>query len=420
MEGEAIKVAFSGGEVIVRMIGQGAKNVPKLIAFIKAILEKEKLAGESKFLNMLKNSTGQQIITMSRNDYKQFRSMVKDYGVVYAQIGHMDGVEEMDIMVRREDISKCNRIFERMGSKYRIHEDVPQMRDSVRSQMDEFTRGGNIAERSVVEREINKMDIEEVRQAVSDINQNIPEGFTQANWKVYLEMQSVLYEYSQKNKEKIYDQMPEATMVMSKTRWMELNRDLGADAQGVYITMPEFDGQGARTGRYKDVLVYDVSETQGKEVDYSKYFNRISDEELSNIINDIQKRYSVEVTSELDTDARFDPNTATIKMKQGLSHEAQYQALQREVIYAQSAKQQRNKFTREANRLRAESTVYALSTKYGLDTSSIDLSAIEGLKESPKALEQLRMDTIKDIAQHGKNVQKVMEKFRSGKGGRER
>jgi hypothetical protein len=422
MEGEAIRIAFSGGEVLVRLVGQGAKNVPKLIAFIKALLDKEKLAGESKLLNMLKNSNGQQIITMSRNDYARFRDMVKDYGVVYAQIGHMEGLEEMDIMVRREDISKCNRIFERMGSKYRIHEDSTQSRESVRDQMDGFTREAreaNEPERPTVEREISKMDVETVRQAVSNINQSVPEGFTQSNWKAYLEMQSVLYEYSQKNKEKIYDQMPDATMVMSKTRWMEIGRDLTDDAQGVYITMPEIDDQGMKTGGFKDVLVYDISETQGKEIDYSEYFTRINDAELSNIITGMKKKYSVEVTPDLETDALFDPKSGTIKMQQGLSREAQFQALQREVVYAQCAKSQGEKFTREANRLRAESAVYALSTKYGLDASHIDLSAVEGLKESSKALEKLRMDAIKDITQHGKEVQKVMEKFRSGKGGRE-
>jgi hypothetical protein len=52
MEAEAIRIAFSGGEVILKGVVQAT---PQLIAFIKAALEKEKLAGKTGFKNMLRN-----------------------------------------------------------------------------------------------------------------------------------------------------------------------------------------------------------------------------------------------------------------------------------------------------------------------------------------------------------------------------
>lgn len=423
MESEAIRVAFSGGEVVVKMATQGIQSVPKFIAFIKALLEKEKLAGQSRMFDLLKNSNSQEVLSMSRADYEQFIGMAKQYGIKYAPIGHIKNQDVIDIMIRRDDIGKCNAVFEKIGSKYKIYEDfTDQFRESVKEKVENMKgRNERYEGEPEMSREaapemknfsISKMDADEVRKTVGEINLDHVAAFSPDNWRVYLEMQSMLYDYSKGNKERIYTQQPDVTIVMSKTAWSEIGREPVEDAAGIDILMPEFV-DGEKTGRFVDATIYDISETRGADVDYSAYFTRITDDELDRMVGDLQKKYKVEYDSDLETDAFFDPESGKIRMQEGLAKDKQFQALQREAIYAKCAKEQGKVYTREANQFRAESVTYALSTKYGIDASHMDFAYVEKLaQEKPQVLTKGRKDILKDISEQGKDIKKVASKTR--------
>lgn len=422
MESEAIKVAFSGGEVVVRMATQGIQSVPKFIAFIKALLEKEKLAGKSRMFDLLKNSNSQEVLSMSGADYEQFKGLAKQYGIKFAEIGHVKNQDVIDIMIRRDDMGKCNAVFEKIGSKYKLYEDFFDGRENVKEKMENIKRrydryeGEPEMARDVAPEmnnfSISKMDADEVRRTVGEINLDRAAAYTPDNWRAYLEMQSMLYDYSKGNKERIYTQQPDATIVMSKTAWSEIGREPVEEAAGIDILMPEFI-DGEKTGRFVDATIYDISETRGADVDYSTYFTRISDGELDRVVDNLQKSYKVEYDPDLETDAFFEPESGKIRMQEGLAKDKQFQALQREVIYAKCAKEQGKAYTRETNQFRAESVTYALSTKYGIDASHMDFSYMDKLaQEKPEVLTKGRKDVLKDISEQGKDIKKVATKTR--------
>jgi hypothetical protein len=199
---------------------------------------------------------------------------------------------------------------------------------------------------------------------------------------------------------------------MSKTAWSEIGREPVEDAAGLDILMPEFV-DGEKTGRFVDATIYDISETRGADVDYSTYFTRISNDELDRVVDDLQKKYKVEVDTDLETDAVFEPESGKIRMQEGLAKDKQFQALQREAIYAKCAKEQGKAYTREANQFRAESVTYALSTKYGIDASHMDFAYVDKLaQEKPEVLIKGRKDVLKDISEQGKDIKKVATKTR--------
>lgn len=77
--------------------------------------------------------------------------------------------------------------------------------------------------------------------------------------------------YSEKNMERVYDQMPDATRVAGKAFWEKQGYSLNENAKGVEITAPQMDDNGKPVldgnGKqvFTSVVVYDISETNAFE-----------------------------------------------------------------------------------------------------------------------------------------------------------
>lgn len=77
--------------------------------------------------------------------------------------------------------------------------------------------------------------------------------------------------YSEKNMERVYDQMPDATRVAGKAFWEKQGYTISENAKGVEITAPQMDDNGAPVldgnGKqvFTSVVVYDISETDAFE-----------------------------------------------------------------------------------------------------------------------------------------------------------
>lgn len=78
-------------------------------------------------------------------------------------------------------------------------------------------------------------------------------------------------EYSEKNMERVYEQMPDATRVAGKTFWEKQGYTVNENAKGVEITAPQLDDNGdpVLDGNGKQIFtsttVYDISETNAFE-----------------------------------------------------------------------------------------------------------------------------------------------------------
>ena len=88
-------------------------------------------------------------------------------------------------------------------------------------------------------------------------------------------------EYSEKNMERVYDQMPDATRVAGKAFWEEQGYSLAENAKGIEIIAPQTDENGNpvldENGEqtFTTVTVYDISETNAYEQSVGKKISEL-------------------------------------------------------------------------------------------------------------------------------------------------
>ncbi len=80
-----------------------------------------------------------------------------------------------------------------------------------------------------------------------------------------MEQNNLIPVYSEQIQVRIFEQYPNASVVMSRTKWRELGRYPKVGAEGIMITMPEYKDE-ERTGQFVDVKVFDITETYGREI----------------------------------------------------------------------------------------------------------------------------------------------------------
>ena len=109
---QVVRMSLEGTEVAVKLAGSGAKQLAILLYAI--LREQTKTKGKTRLTNMLRSGKELKVFAVKDADLKQFCREAKKYGVLYCVLkdrNAKDGIT--DIMVRAEDASKVNRIFER-------------------------------------------------------------------------------------------------------------------------------------------------------------------------------------------------------------------------------------------------------------------------------------------------------------------
>lgn len=101
-------------EAAVKLSTLGAKN----LAAIALALAKDnpKMRGRTNMDRLLKDGKELKVFPIKASDLKEFENQAKHYGVLFTAIKDKTSEGELiDVMARAEDVSKLNRIFERMG-----------------------------------------------------------------------------------------------------------------------------------------------------------------------------------------------------------------------------------------------------------------------------------------------------------------
>lgn len=421
MEGEVTRMIFQTMEISFRVARDSARGAQHIIAFLLALAKQHRTKyGETSLGDMLKTGETLMIGMVPSERMKEFRQLTKKYGIPYHSVEQKrideSGiiVKETDVMFKNIDLPKYNTIRDRMGlakeevAKY----EVTDVRESAEKKLEKFADEMRQPQQKSIFRahhRVSEMDMDELRDTVMAINLNEPEAFTPENWQAYLEVQALLYDYSDRNKERIAE--AGGTVVMSKTRWKELGREPLTNAEGIEILMPELVN-GRPTGKFDiPATVYDVSETMGADVSVESYFTRINNTELDGILQSIAGKYKVEAVDELSEDAVFDPDASVICMKNGLSRDEKFKALYRESIYAKAFHEQGTSFTREANQLLAESMTYAVSTKYGIDASEYTFEYLA--QTNPKEIISAKGGIVKGISEIAKEFKQVIKRLKN-------
>lgn len=115
MSGESadqiVRMSLEGVEVTAKLAGEGAKQLAVMIYTI--MKQQNKTKGKARLANMLRSGKELKVFTVGRQDLQKFCQEAKRYGVLYCVLRdhNKDGI--VDVMVRAEDASKINRIFDR-------------------------------------------------------------------------------------------------------------------------------------------------------------------------------------------------------------------------------------------------------------------------------------------------------------------
>ncbi len=133
---QIVRMSLEGFEVAAKVTGSGAKNIAVLLYTI--MKNKEQTSGKSKLSSMLKSGKPLTIFTVKKDDLAKFQQEAKRYGILYCALvdkkdKSKDGI--VDIVVRKEDSARINRIVERFKfaefNKTEIISSIEKNRESV-------------------------------------------------------------------------------------------------------------------------------------------------------------------------------------------------------------------------------------------------------------------------------------------------
>ena len=111
---QVVRLSLETGEVAVKLAGAGAKQLAILLYAI--LREQKKTKGKTRLTNMLRSGKELKVFAVKDSDLQLFCREAKKYGVLYCVLKDRDATDGLtDIMVRAEDASKINRIFERFN-----------------------------------------------------------------------------------------------------------------------------------------------------------------------------------------------------------------------------------------------------------------------------------------------------------------
>lgn len=133
---QVVRLSLETGEVAVKLAGEGAKQLAILLYAI--LREQKKTKGKTRLTNMLRSGKELKVFAVKDSDLQLFCREAKKYGVLYCVLKDRDATDGLtDIMVRAEDASKINRIFERFNlatvDMAEVRREIEQSREAPQS-----------------------------------------------------------------------------------------------------------------------------------------------------------------------------------------------------------------------------------------------------------------------------------------------
>lgn len=274
---------------------------------------------------------------------------------------------------------------------------------------------------------------ERLKELTERLEQGVKDVFESKRYKEYLQVMSKFHSYSFNNTLLIAMQMPSATHVAGFSSWKnKFHRSVKRGETGIRIIAPapykieekmtatdpdtditKLDENGepeevtvTRTVPcFKVVSVFDVSQTEGKEL--PKYM----ESELSGDVADYEAMlWAITETSPVPVDYEditngangyYSPNENRIAVKNGMSQMQTVKTLIHEVahsmLHSKEALKERDIHpSRYEREVQAESVAFVVCSRYGIDTSDYSFGYVAGwssgreVKELKDSLETIR------------------------------
>ena len=136
---QIVKMSLNGVEVAAKITGAGAKELAMMIYAI--LKDQKKTKGKTRLTNMLRSEKPLKVFAVKDSELQLFCKEAKKYGVLYCVLKEKNSKDGLtDIMVRAEDASKINRIFERFKLATVDIGQIQQELERVRSQQEAASR----------------------------------------------------------------------------------------------------------------------------------------------------------------------------------------------------------------------------------------------------------------------------------------
>lgn len=266
---------------------------------------------------------------------------------------------------------------------------------------------------SNMEKESNELllKIEEGIKCVMDSNK----------YKAFLKMQSLFHKYSFSNTMLIFLQKPDATMVAGFSTWNKLGRSVIKGEKGIYILAPcpykyekIINKIDPKTGNviidpntnepvketvqvegltFKKVVVFDVKQTQGRELPSicnELKGNSFNAEKIISAIKEISKAKILEKNIDTGAKGYFSPNDNTIVIKKGMSKNQTVKTLIHEYAHSLLHNKSENSLDKRAEKeIEAESVAYIVADHFGIDTGEYSFEYLASYSKD-KNLDELK------------------------------
>lgn len=287
---------------------------------------------------------------------------------------------------------------------------------------------------------------EKMKEITDRLEQGIQDLFESDRFKEYLQVMSKFHNYSFNNTLLIAMQKPDATLIAGYNSWKNLfGRQVSRGAKGIKVIAPspykvkkEIDKIDPKTQKpmtdkngkpvkeeteitvpaFKVVSVFDVSQTEGKELPSIGVDELTGDvEQYADFFKATEQASPAPVGFEkIESGAKgyYSQTDKRIAINEGMSELQNLKTLIHEIAHAKlhdidlnaPAEKQANRPDRRTREVQAESIAYAVCQHYGLDTSDYSFSYVaqwssgRELAELKTSLETIRStasELIKDI-----------------------
>ena len=125
---QMVSYAFKGGEVVLRLTGDGAKN---LAIYLANLLKQDGPSkGKTTLKRMIADGKELSVQRIDVSEIPYFNEQAKKYGVMFVAVKDSKAVDgKCDIMFRTEDSARVNRIFDRLAISE--HPDVAHIKSEI-------------------------------------------------------------------------------------------------------------------------------------------------------------------------------------------------------------------------------------------------------------------------------------------------
>lgn len=273
------------------------------------------------------------------------------------------------------------------------------------------------------------------------LKEGVKDYFKSDTYKQYLLAMSKFHNYSPLNIQMILRQNPNASYVASFKKWKdEFSRSVNKGEKALRIFAPitvkkrdpktnepllDKDGKEITYTSFKLVPVFDVSQTDGKELPKPVYELKGSYQDYGNLYKsakEVSEANGVPISFSENTKGAkgyYSPVSNEIVIKKGLSEQHTLKTIFHEMAHSDLhnfEKRAETPFNLSTAELQAESVAFVVSSHYGLDTSEYSFGYLASWTQDPKGLSDLE-GQIKIVQKEADSlisrIDQALEKYQS-------